>query len=94
MGVAPWNEALGRMRAALDRLEAAVEKKLRVAAKRADVDEELNLMQDDRARLAVDLDGALADARASGAANAAAAKSLARAAVAIESVLARVAPPE
>jgi len=94
MDVAPWDEALGRMRAALDRLETAVEKKLRVEAKRADVDEDLNLMQDDRARLAVELDGALADARTSAAANAAAANALARAASAIESVLARLAPPE
>ena len=94
MGVGPLDEALGRMRAALDRLEAAVEKKLRLEAKRGDADVELNLMQDDRARLAVELDGALADTRALVAANAAAGKALARAAEAIEGVLARVAPPE
>jgi hypothetical protein len=94
MGVAPLDEALGRMRAALDRLDAAVEKRLRLEAKRGDADEELNLMQDDRARLAVELDGALADTRALVAANAVAGKALARAAEAIESVLARVAPPE
>jgi hypothetical protein len=94
MGVTPLDEALGRMRAALDRLEGAVEKRLRLEAKRGDADEELNLMQDDRARLAVELDGALADTRALVAANAAAGKALSRAAEAIESVLARVAPPE
>ena len=94
MGSAPLDEALGRMRAALDRLDAAVEKRMRHEAKRSDSDEELNLMQDDRARLAVELDGALADTRALVAANAAAGKALARAAEAIESVLARVAPPQ
>jgi hypothetical protein len=94
MGAAPVDEALDRMRAALDRLDAAVEKRMRHEAKRSDSDEELNLMQDDRARLAVELDGALADTRALVAANAAAGKALARAAEAIESVLARVAPPE
>jgi len=94
MGVAPLDEALGRMRTALERLETAVEKRLRLEARRGDADEELNLMQDDRARLAVELDGALADTRALVAANAAAGKALVRAAVAIESVLARVAPPE
>jgi len=88
------DEALDRMRSALDRLEAAVEKKLRVEAKRVDADEELNLMQDDRARLAVELDAALADARALAAANVAAGQALGRAAEAIESVLARTAPPE
>ncbi len=94
MDVAPWDEALDRMRAALERLEAVVEKKLRLEAKRADADEEFNLMQDDRARLAVELDGALADARALAAANAAATKALARAATAIEGVLERAAPSE
>ena len=36
MDVAPWDEALDRMRAALERLEAVVEKKLRLEAKRAE----------------------------------------------------------
>jgi hypothetical protein len=82
------------MREALDRLDVAVEKRMRQEAKRGDADEELNLMQDDRARLAVELDGALADTRALIAANAAAGKALDRAAETLESVLARVAPPE
>ena len=95
MDVAPWDEAIGRMRAALGRLETALEKRLRQDAQRADAEQEFHIMQDDRARLAVELDGALADNRTLTTANAAAGKALARAAGAIEAVLARAgAPPE
>jgi hypothetical protein len=89
MDVAPLDDALGRMRAALARLEAALDKRLRHDAQRADAEQEFHHMQDDRARLAVELDGALADNRALAAAGAAAGKALSRAASAIESVLAR-----
>lgn len=83
------DEALGRMRAALDRLETAVERRQRVDARRADADEEFALMQDDRSRLAVELDGALAGNRALAAANAAAAEKLAHASATIEAMLQR-----
>lgn len=89
MDVTPLDEALSRTQAALARLEAAVEKRLRQEAQRADAEQEFHLMQDDRARLAVELDGALADARALSIANSAAGKALARAAAAIETVLIR-----
>lgn len=87
MGVASLDEAIGRMRVALDRLEATVDKRRRHEARRADADEEFTLMQDDRARLAVELDGALAENRALTAASAAAAKAVALAAAKIEGLI-------
>ena len=58
----PFEPSLRRMRAAIDLLEAALERRARRDASRRDADEELALMQDDRARLAVELDGALIEA--------------------------------
>jgi Domain of unknown function (DUF4164) len=87
MGADPLEPSLERMRAALDLLEAAVERRVRFDARRVDADEELALMQDDRSRLAVELDGALGQNRALSAANAAAAEILARASAAIEDIL-------
>jgi hypothetical protein len=88
MGADPLEPSLERMRAALDLLEAAIERRLRHDARRADADEEFALMQDDRSRLAVELDGALAGNRALAVANAAAAERIARASAAIENMLA------
>ena len=90
MGADPAEPSLKRMRAALDLLEAAVERRLQRDARRADADEELALMQDDRARLAVELDGALNGHRALLAANAAAGERLAQACATIEDMLRRV----
>ena len=78
MGADPLEPSLERMRAALDLLEAAVERRVRIDARRADADEEFALMQDDRSRLAVELDGALDGNRALAAANAAASERVAR----------------
>ncbi len=89
MALGPFEPSLRRMRAALDLLEAAVERRLRRDASRGDADEELALMQDDRARLAVELDGALDRARALQAANVEAAKRLAQASAAIDGLIAR-----
>jgi hypothetical protein len=89
MGASPLDEAIGRMRMAIDRLETAIDIRRRHDARRADADEEFSLMQDDRARLAVELDGALADNRALAAANGAATAALARATATIEDLLAR-----
>ncbi|HET6377766.1 MAG TPA: DUF4164 family protein [Methylocella sp.] len=52
--------ALRRLAAALDKLDAACERRAKADALRANLEEELAVMQDDRARLAVELDGALA----------------------------------
>jgi hypothetical protein len=89
MGADPLEPSLMRLRAALDRLEAVVERRLRIEARRADADEEFALMQDDRSRLAVELDSALDRNRALSAANAAAEEMLARAGAAIEDILRR-----
>lgn len=55
-----FDAALKRLSAALEKLEAATERRVRAEAQRANLEEELAVMQDDRARLAVELDGALA----------------------------------
>ena len=52
--------AIQRLDAALSALEAATARRLETERRRADLETELSLMQDDRARLAVELDGALA----------------------------------
>jgi len=88
MAVGPFEPSLRRMRAAIDLLEAAVERRARLDARRGDADEELALMQDDRDRLAVELDGALDRNRALEAANAAAAKLLAPANAALDRLIA------
>jgi hypothetical protein len=87
MAVGPFEPSLRRMRAAIDLLEAALERRARLDAKRGDADEEFALMQDDRARLAVELDGALGRNRALEAANAEAAKRLAHASAALEKLI-------
>ena len=90
MALGPFEPSLKRMRAAVDLLEAAVERRVRRDAKRGDADEELALMQDDRNQLAVELDSALGRNRALEAANSEAAKTLAHAAAALEAVIERV----
>lgn len=84
----PLEPSLKRLRAAIDLLEAAVERRARQDSARADVQEELALMQDDRARLAVELDGALERNRGLLSANAEAARRLSRAGAAIRAVIA------
>ena len=79
MNADPVEPSIERIRAALDLLETAIERRNRQDAKRADADEEFSLMQDDRSRLAVELDGALDSNRALAAANAAASTRIAHA---------------
>jgi hypothetical protein len=79
--------AVERLRGAIDSLESVLERRVRVGARRADSDEELAIMQDDRSRLAVELDAALADNRALAAAGAAAAERIAKVRAAIEEML-------
>jgi len=81
---------LKRLRAAVDLLEAAIERRLRQDNAQADALEELALMQDDRARLAVELDGALDRNRGLLSANNEAAKLLARAGAAVRAVVERL----
>jgi hypothetical protein len=76
--------AILRLRTALDRLEAAAERRALREAALADSEAEFALMQDDRARLAVDLDAALDSQRKLGEANAAAMERIGRAAATLE----------
>jgi len=87
-GDAP-DPVLARLRAALDNLEAAAEKRARRDAVRSDAEAEFAMMQDDRARLAVELDAALDAQRAFAEANSAAMERIQRAAGVIERWLGR-----
>ncbi len=81
--------SLKRLAAAVDALEWATDMRMRHDDARASTQEEFALMQDDRSRLAVELDAAVDRSRALESANAEAAKRLARATQAIEGVLGR-----
>jgi predicted nucleic acid-binding Zn-ribbon protein len=54
---ASLDEAMRRLDGALGLLEAAVTRRLEAERRRGDLETELQIMQDDRARLAVELDG-------------------------------------
>jgi D-serine deaminase-like pyridoxal phosphate-dependent protein len=83
--------SLKRLGSAVDALEWATDLRMRHDETRATTQEEFALMQDDRSRLAVELDAAVDRSRALESANAEAAKRLAHAAQAIERLLGRVA---
>jgi uncharacterized protein YicC (UPF0701 family) len=53
------DEAMKRLENALGLLEASVSRRLEAERRRGDLETELQIMQDDRARLAVELDGAI-----------------------------------
>jgi hypothetical protein len=92
MDADPVEPSISRIRAALDSLETAIERRSRQDAKRSDREEEFAVMQDDRSRLAVELDGALDSNRALAAANAAASERIAQAVATLERVLGRTTP--
>jgi hypothetical protein len=83
--------ALKSLVAALDQLEAACERRLQVEAERNDIEEEFAVLQDDRARLAVELDGAVARSQSLELANNEVARRLARARLAIKEMMSHVA---
>lgn len=83
----PLQAALRRLAAALDQLEAASERRIKADVLRANLEEELAVMQDDRSRLAVELDGAIARSNALELANEEAARRLKAASAAIKTVL-------
>ena len=87
------DRALTRLAAAVGLLESAAERRMRHDEARANAEEEFALMQDDRSRLAVELDAALDRTRALEAANAEAGERLARAAATIAGVVERLEPP-
>ena len=84
--------SLKRLASAVEALEWAADVRARHDEARATTQEEFSLMQDDRSRLAVELDAAVDRSRALESANSEAAKRLAHAAQAIERVLGRLAP--
>jgi hypothetical protein len=53
------DEAMKRLESALGLLEASASRRLDAERRRGDLETELQIMQDDRARLAVELDGAI-----------------------------------
>jgi hypothetical protein len=79
--------SLKRLASAVEALERAADRRMRHDEARATEQEEFALMQDDRSRLAVELDAAVDRSRALESANSEAAKRLAQAARAIERVL-------
>ncbi|HSP23722.1 MAG TPA: DUF4164 domain-containing protein [Saliniramus sp.] len=54
----PLDEAMKKLEGSIGLLEASVSRRLAAERTRADLETELQIMQDDRARLAVELDGA------------------------------------
>jgi len=84
--------SLKRLATAVGALELAADRRMRHDEARANEQEEYALMQDDRSRLAVELDAAVDRSRALESANGEAAKRLAHAVQAIERVLSRLAP--
>ena len=84
--------SLKRLGSAVEALEWATDLRVRHEEARATTLEEFALMQDDRSRLAVELDAAVDRSRALESANTEAGKRLARAADAIGRVLGRLAP--
>ncbi len=79
--------ALQRLASALDQLEAAAERRQKADAARGDLEEELAVMQDDRSRMAVDLDAALARNKALAHANSEVQRRLTRVSSTIQSLL-------
>ncbi|TVR06459.1 MAG: DUF4164 family protein [Salinarimonadaceae bacterium] len=55
----PLDEAMRKLEASIGLLEASVARRLANERNRVDLETELQIMQDDRARLAVELDGAV-----------------------------------
>jgi hypothetical protein len=86
------DSSLKRLAAAVDALELAAERRLRHDEARAAEQEEFALMQDDRFRLAVELDAAADRSRALESANGEAERRLAAAARTIERVLGKLKP--
>ncbi|MGO9418674.1 DUF4164 family protein [Roseiarcus sp.] len=85
--------SLTRLAAAVGLLERAAERRMRHDEARSNAEEEFALMQDDRSRLAVELDAALDRSRALEAASAEAGERLIRAAQTIGRILERMEPP-
>lgn len=84
--------ALRRLAAALDLLEAAASRRAGADRGRAELTEEYAVMQDDRRRLAVELDGALARGRTLEDAHQAVARRLGHAIASVRAIVERAEP--
>ncbi len=89
---ATLDEALDRLDAAVGLIEAAVARRLDAERRRGDLETELQIMQDDRARLAMELDGAAARLSRVEVAVADVERRVGRAIVTLREVLARAEP--
>ena len=88
------DDALRRLNAMLGQLEAALARRLDAERRRSDLEIELEVMQDDRSRLAVELDGAAARLARVEAASDDVGRRLAHAIGTVEQVLGEGDPPE
>ena len=88
----PLQRARHRLNGARDALDAAAERRAEADAARADADAEYAVMQDDRSRLAVELDAALARTRALDRVVGDVASRVDRAGAAVRGILAELAP--
>jgi predicted nucleic acid-binding Zn-ribbon protein len=59
-GLSPLDQAMRQLETAIGLLEASVARRLEAERRRGDLETELQIMQDDRSRLAQELDGTLA----------------------------------
>jgi predicted nucleic acid-binding Zn-ribbon protein len=82
------DEAMRRLEGSLGLLEVTVMRRLEADKRRGDLETELQIMQDDRARLALELDGMLMRLQRAEAAASDVSERVQRASAAIESVLA------
>ncbi|HEY5226096.1 MAG TPA: DUF4164 domain-containing protein [Methylovirgula sp.] len=80
--------------AALDQLEAACERRFKADAEHANLEEEHAVLQDDRTRLALELDDVQARAKSLEMANGEVARRLAKASSTIRTILAQASAPE
>ena len=94
MSTTSFESALKILEASLGQLEAAAQRKLDLERRRGDLETELAIMQDDRSRLATDLDGTLSQLRRVEGAADDAVKRLDRAMLAINAVLGDEIGPE
>jgi predicted nucleic acid-binding Zn-ribbon protein len=88
------DDAMKRLENALGLLEATIARRLDAERRRGDLETELQLMQDDRARLALELDGALTRLRRFEAAAEDVGERVRRAIGSVEEVLAGLEPSE
>jgi uncharacterized protein YicC (UPF0701 family) len=88
------DDAMKRLDGSLSLLEASVSRRLEAERRRGSLETELQLMQDDRTRLAVELDGALTRLHRFEAATDDVSRRVRQAIGAVQSVLAQAGSPE